>query len=566
MVFSHEGQEFLTDNDLKVTILGKYPSILIQNEELRRAFLEAHKRDYIGGDEIIAFRQKLVAKGMGFEGLEEELLSIVSANHMDGLDEQVFSKHTSGIARGHSLGGLSGVVLGVTGTKMIDSGLTGLVSSRSLVTSGRRRSVNESDIVVPESISQRPELLAEYLTITKEVFAEAGMFKERFGKMGGVESFNKALPYNNPAELFIVLPLDTMATLAFEVRSDELNPRGPFLPRELHALAGMFPEIANEVGIGSMYRQRINVPRGTYLHYNVFKDPSAPNLALDLALERGMPKYPKVVHSHLINTPGFVNGLKSLGETYELARRAKDPQELAEAAMRAMLATQEFCGEYNQAARAMVIDRLSFRVWSEQKRHATLRQHVESIYSAADRSVEILKPLWDQIQAAYNQTGSGELDVEKLEEAIVIGGRLRKHPELLVPYAYHTARQLMFYDRMKREGIPLRDAAFMIPRNTPTRNLEDYDLKNLIDLELPLRTCLACEPERHRTSWRKRTVIAKALPELDYFLQPKCSVGICTEAKFCGHILPIRGKDSYDQPLHTASQASLLDRAKEYES
>lgn len=566
MVFNHEGQEFLTDNDLKVTILGKYPSILIQNEELRRAFLEGHKREYLGGDEIIAFRQKLVARGMGFEGLEEELLSIVSASGMDVLDQQVFDKHTSGIARGHSLGGLSGVVLGITGTKMIDSGLTGLVSSRSLVTSGRRRSVKESDIVVPESLSQRPDLLVEYLAITRGVFGEAEVFKEKFGKMGGVESFNKALPYNNPADLFIVLPLDTMATLAFEIRGDELNPRGPFLPRELHTLAGMFSKIAEEVGIGSMYRQRINVPRGTYLHYNVFKDPQAPNMALDLAQERGMPRFPEVVHAHLINTPGFMQGLENLKKVYETARRANDPETLAQAAMRAMLATGEFCGEYNQAARAMVIDRLSFRVWSEQKRHATLRQQVESIYSAADRSVEILRPLWEQIEAAYNKPGSVELPVEKLEEAIVIDGRLRKHPELLVPYVYHTARQLMFYDKMKREGIPLRDAAFMIPRNTPTRNVEDYDLKNLIDLELPLRTCLACEPERHRTSWRKRTVIAKALPELEYFLQPKCSVGICTEARYCGHILPIRGKDSYDQELHTQSQAALLDRARKYQS
>ena len=51
------------------------------------------------------------------------------------------------------MGGLSGVVLGLHGTKMIDSGLTGLVASRSLVTSGRRRDVKVDDIVVPENIA-----------------------------------------------------------------------------------------------------------------------------------------------------------------------------------------------------------------------------------------------------------------------------------------------------------------------------------------------------------------------------------------------------------------------------
>jgi len=180
------------------------------------------------------------------------------------------------------MGGLSGVVLGLNGTKMIDSGLTGLVSSRSLVTSGRRRDIKVEDIVVPESIAKRKELLNEYLEISRDAFKESNDFKERFGKSQGIETFNKALPYNNPADLFIVLPLDTMATLAFEVKQDKLNPNGPFLPREIYTLVEKFPEIAEENGIGTMYKQRIQVPRDTYFHYNVFKDPDFPNYPLEL--------------------------------------------------------------------------------------------------------------------------------------------------------------------------------------------------------------------------------------------------------------------------------------------
>jgi non-ribosomal peptide synthetase component F len=46
-------------------------------------------------------------------------------------------------------------MLGLQGTKMIDSGLTGLVASRSITTSGRRRIVNQNDIVVGTPVANR---------------------------------------------------------------------------------------------------------------------------------------------------------------------------------------------------------------------------------------------------------------------------------------------------------------------------------------------------------------------------------------------------------------------------
>jgi hypothetical protein len=555
----YKGESFLTDNDLDVINLGRFPEVFITNDELREAFEKEYGRSFLGGDEIISYRQALVGRGMKFEDLEQEILKKVKAKGISDLSNNVFDRMSTGIGSGHSMGGLSGVVFGLNGTKMIDSGLTGLVSSRSLVTSGRRRVVKVSDIVVPENIARREDLLEEYLTISRDAFSTSKQFKEQFGKNEGTEAFNKALPYNNPADLFIVLPLDTMATLHFEVEADKLNPRGPFIPREIHTLVSMFPEIAEENGIGIMYKQRIQVPRDGYLHYNVFKDPQAPNYALEKAIQHGMPTEPVLLSSNIDLTPGFEDELENLKGLIEKTRKITDPKDLVEAALKCMFATREITEEYNSSVRALISDQLSFRVWSEQKRHATLKQHVESIYSAAIRSAEAVKDIWPQIEEVYKNGKSGNLPINRLEKIIVIDKRLKEQPELLTAYAYHSGRQLMFFDKLVGEGISLRDAAYTIPRNVLTRNVEDYDLINMIDLELPLRLCKKCEPERHMTSWKKRKLLADGFPMLSYFLKPKCGVGYCTEDEFCNHIFSMR---EYDQDLHKAAKEELLKRAR----
>ena len=91
------------------------------------------------------------------------------------------------------------------------------------------------------------------------------------------------------------------------------------------------------------------------------------------------------------------------------------------------------------------------------------------------------------------------------------------------------------------------------------RTLENYDLTNLIDLEFPLRLCNTCEPERKASSWKKREIISEAVPELKYFLEPKCSVGFCTEGKYCSSITNMR---EYNQDLHTVTKQAMLNRAK----
>ena len=60
------------------------------------------------------------------------------------------------------------------------------------------------------------------------------------------------------------------------------------------------------------------------------------------------------------------------------------------------------------------------------------------------------------------------------------------------------------------------------------------------------------------TSWKKRNLIAKTIPELKYFLQPKCSTGFCTEKEYCNHITNMR---DYNKELHTKTKKEMLNKA-----
>jgi len=558
MTGEYRGKKFLTDEDLKVNVLGVWPKVDVKNPELQKYFQQNFDRDFLGGDELVSYAQSLVSGGMNFDSLEEEILAD-SKNPEQTLREIIFKKTATGIGRGHSLGGLAGVVLGLNGTKMIDSGLTGFVASRSLATSSRRRETTTEEIVVPNVLFKREDLLDEYLKISRDVFNAAGNFKEKFGKLEGVETFNKVIPYNNPADLFIVLPLDTLATLALEVRQDRANPNGPFIPRELHDLANRLEALTQQAGMGIMYNQRIEVPRDTYMHYTVFKDPSLPNRALELAQMQEMSTEP-VIFCDKNFTAGFRKELERLKGKFEETRKIDNPKLLVDKSKEDMLALRSFVGEYNDAVRVKIIDTLSWRVWSEQKRHATLRQNVESVYSAVDRTYNTVKGFWPLIQEAYEKNNVGKIPINSLDNVMTIDEKLKKQPELLIPYVYHTARQLMFYGKLVEEGFEKRDALYIVPKNIRLRTSETYDLINLIDLELPLRLCSTCEPERYATSWKKRELIAGAVPEISYFLQPKCNIGFCTEGKLCHHIRDLR---DYDNELHKQVQNEMLRSARE---
>ena len=149
--------------------------------------------------------------------------------------------------------------------------------------------------------------------------------------------------------------------------------------------------------------------RDAYLHYTVFRDPALKNEALEEAKWRKMPLEPRVIDSSVNLTGGALEELEKLKEFAERNMQISDPKELADAAMKYMLTMRAFVGENNESVRVKVLDNLSGRVWSEQKRHATLRQNVESVYSAAERIAEEIE----------SQTLANEMQQQALQASLV---------------------------------------------------------------------------------------------------------------------------------------------------
>ncbi|MBU1129259.1 MAG: hypothetical protein KJ949_01355, partial [Nanoarchaeota archaeon] len=256
---------------------------------------------------------------------------------------------------------------------------------------------------------------------------------------------------------------------------------------------------------------------------------------------------------------GFRKGLKQLEQILKEAHETFDPELLLEKSKQAMFELREFSSNYNSSINVKILDSLSWRVWSEQKRHATLKQNVESIYIAADRAFKNISHLLPEINSINENVWNLNSLVNKVEKTIIIDDRLKSKPDLVIPYIQNTAKQLMLYGKMIQKGIEKRDALYIVPKNIRVGTFENYDLINLIDLELPLRLCNTCEPERKASSLKKREIISEAIPELKNLLKPKCNIGFCTEGKYCVNILDIRG---YDQEIHKKVKDHMLNKAR----
>jgi len=78
MAVTYKGQTFMTDNDLKVNVLGFWPRIDVKNAELQEKV-----GGFLGGDAIVSYAQHLVSSGMNFAELEEDILADSRENDLD---------------------------------------------------------------------------------------------------------------------------------------------------------------------------------------------------------------------------------------------------------------------------------------------------------------------------------------------------------------------------------------------------------------------------------------------------------------------------------------------------
>ncbi|MGB9708303.1 MAG: FAD-dependent thymidylate synthase [Candidatus Pacearchaeota archaeon] len=527
---------------LKVRLLGYWPRY-----ENKNSALKFNLGDFLGADAIVSFLQKAVSQSVSFsEGLETEVRRTFEKGE---LEDAIKKKLASSVLRGHSLDGTAGIVLGIEGSKFIDSALTGLVNSRSFTTSGRRALIE--DILVP-NVLEKPgnEMLKErYIETSHKSLQTYKKIFEAFGEKQGPQIASKMMAYNSSGNLYIVLPVSAIITLSNELEHQK-NEGETFFPREIENLVDIIEkEIVKEAGMKRIYDARKAALRDTYLHWNVFKAPKI-NFANMAANAFYYPKDPKIIYCHISDNSlkGHIQNLKNkLESTYSL----KDPEKIERAARENLLVFHEMVDMYNDAVSVQTISSLSFRVWGEQKRHATLKQCVESVYLAAER--------------AYNVTSLAVSNAEslkrQLEQVIMIPPPLKQQgqEELLKEYLKASAEQIMLMRYLTENGIERKDAIYILPRCIRLRTVETYDLYNLTLGELSLRLCTTCEPERLATSEIKEGLIKEKLPELSPIIGPKCILGYCSEPTHCSKILKFN--PDYSKEIHQEIRNILMHKA-----
>lgn len=364
-----------------------------------------------------------------------------------------------------------------------------------------------------------------------------------------------------------VVPLSSLVNLAQSVDLGEAASidGNTFLPEELHAFVKILPGLLDSVGMGQMFRIRKAVPRETYSHYTVFTHPNRPNWVAQ-SIEEGTDKNgPKM----MVDIAAYA-ALHAKDLVEHMCKRITDAggnaQCLYEAVKDNARELSHFCRTFNEAVMVQTHSKLSWRVWSEQKRHGTLKQQVISVYAAAMRSLGHLDVLLDDLGDAPREYTAPELAI--FMRFFCIDPVLYDHPALLNLYVYLTLLQMRLFRSIVKEcyytawgssdisageapvkTLLLRDALYCVPRNLLLDTIETYDMMNLFSLELPLRLCSTCEVERQGTSTLKARQIKKGMPQsFSYLLEPKCNLGYCPEAKFCGNVL--RFNPRYNQDLH----------------
>src|SRR4030042_73279 len=141
-------------SDLKIKFLGITP------------FLK-DRSGVLNPQEIVALSALLTFKGKAIKKLFKEI-----EGKGDSISERIQMILQKSSLRGHaSIATTPSICLTYEGSKFLDSTLTGIYFSSSLVSSGRRTGTTEKDIVFPNKIYSNIKARQIYQTVSKQIIS-----------------------------------------------------------------------------------------------------------------------------------------------------------------------------------------------------------------------------------------------------------------------------------------------------------------------------------------------------------------------------------------------------------
>jgi len=531
---------FLT-SDLKVKFLGITP---VLND----------KTGILNPQEIVALSSQATFKG---KEIKELLKDIVVSG--ENLEERLKKTLQNSSLRGHaSLSTTPALCFTYEGSKFLDSALTGIYFSSSLVSSGRRTITTEKDIVFPNRILRNKKAKRIYEKISKDIIQTYNYFLSQGIKKDEV---SKILQYGIYGTGIINLPIESIIGLKREYQSEK-----EWMPEEVGLLLQKIERELKKMGIDWLYATREAAPRNVYPYPNIFKNPQKTNFVRELRKKETLPEGTKLTSMEASITPELKKKLKNLNKETEDTFRFLN--QIKKNWLRLLAKRQEILRDYNLALRFKVLSSIPWRVWGEKKRHRTCPQVIESIYYCIERAAKIFQKNKKLIKEFDEHPFISPLRfAREIEEVFSIPPSIKNNPKFLSEYLLIALKSLEAYQNLIKLKIKPREAIFLIPRAVKIDILQEYDLYNLLTGYYPLRACQTAEEEMQRNTWKEILQIKNALKEkgldfLNKFIGPKCHImGFCPEQKSCSLILP--AVKNYNEKFHQEMKENLKKQFEE---
>ncbi|MDP2664282.1 MAG: hypothetical protein Q8P08_02500, partial [bacterium] len=246
----------LTSN-LKVKFLGITPVL-------------KDKTGVLNPQEIVALSALLTFKGKSIKKLFEEIEK--KEGKVSDRIKKILLKSS---LRGHaSIATTPSICLTYEGSKFLDSALTGIYFSSSLVSSGRRTGTTEKDIVFPDKIFSNKKAKKIYQGISEKIIK---FYNSLLDQNLQKDEASKILQYGIYGTGIIQLPIETIIGLKKEYLREK-----EWMPSEIGLLLRKIEREAKTLGINWLYPTREAAPRNVYPYPNIFKNPKEINLTREL--------------------------------------------------------------------------------------------------------------------------------------------------------------------------------------------------------------------------------------------------------------------------------------------
>ncbi|MBZ9578615.1 FAD-dependent thymidylate synthase [Patescibacteria group bacterium] len=517
-------------SDLNVKILGIIPVL-------------KDKTGILNPQQIVSLSGLLTYKGESIKAISEEIKK--KNKNLNKTIKDILQK--SSLIGHASIATTPSLCLNYEGSKFLDSALTGILFSSSLVASGRRTETDEKDIIFPNEIFLNKEAREIYQDISRKIII---FFNFLLSQGISKDEASKILQYGIYGTGVIQLPIESIVLVKREYENEK-----EWMPEEIKILLKEIEKKLRNLGVDLIYATRELAPRNIYPYPNIFKDPEKSNLTRELRERIKLEEGTRLVSMDILMTSGLRKRLKKLEQLTEKTFRSL--KQIKKDWQRLLVFRQEIFRDYNEAVRFKVLSSVPWRVWGEKKRHRTCPQIIESIYFCIERAAK----RFDKFKNQIKRKKINKKLVKEIEEIFSVPPSVKRNPEFLLGYLSVAQETFERYQNLIRLKIKPRNAIFLIPRAIKIDILQQYDLYNLLTGYYPLRLCPTAEEEMKRKTVKEVSQIKRALKKggygwLNKFIGPKCeTIGFCPEEKSCFHIKKLVKK--YNKKFHQKMKTEL---------